>query len=302
MSEKQGSRSREIVGGSVSVIAGIIITVLAVVYLFSEYNIILKGFFATGRVPGVIMQSFHQPIFAQVVGVAGVMMIVGGYGFFIKKKWAWLTAFVGSTVGIFATFLLMMFPLMVLLPMKHVPTFLLCVLTWFVLATYVRPHGWKQVAFSFTCGMAMVMTFMNGNAAFNKILGAHYKMATMKPDVPHVGMIKMMTGENPALLFQSIFPIAWLGALGFFLVTIAVLYRKEWALPVGLGASIISIVAGTPVAYVDTMIDKAGEQLSMFAFAPILAVVTLVLLLVFGEKIWAPKEVPLAEKTKEVSV
>ena len=289
MVKEANGNTRQMVGGIVSLITGLITIILGVMYLFSEYDIILKGFFAGGKPPGTVMQSFHQPIFTQILGLAGVLMIVGAYGFFIKRKWAFITSFIGCTIAVFGSFMLMMFPLMVLLPMKHTPTLLLNIVTWFILTIYVGGFAKKLVAFSFASGMAMTMTWMNGNAALNKIIGAHLKLKQAMPQAVDVGMIKMQMG-NPGLIYQAIQQILWIGALGFFIVSIAVLYRKDWVLPIGIGSAIISIAAGVPVAYIDTVVDKAGEELSMFSFGPMLAVVLLILLLVFREKIWAENQ------------
>ena len=286
MNEKSGERIREIIGGAVVILVGIRIILLAILFLFREYQAILRGFYGADRIGGVIMQSFYQPIFAQIVVLAGVLFIVGGFGFLIRRKWAWLVAFIGSIIGVFGSFLLMMFPLMISEPVWHVQSFPLCGAVWVLLVTYLRNHNWKQVVFSLISGMAMMMTFMNGNASYNKILEGHYKLALANPDIPHVGMIKMLTWSNPVLLYQAVQPILWLAATGFLVVSIAVLYRQNWALPIGLGASIISIIAATPVAYIDTTVGNVGERLSMFALAPVISVVVLIMLLAFREKIW----------------
>ncbi len=291
MTKESGAEIRQTAGGVISLIAGLITIILGVMFLFLEYDAILKGFFETGRNPGVVMQSIHQPIFTQILGLSGVMMLVGACGFFMRRNWAWITSFIGCTIGVFGSFMLVMFPLMVHLPMKHISTLLVCVLTWFILTLYVKPYSKKLVAFSFTCGMAMTMTWMNGNAALNKIIGVHLRLKSMNPEALDVGMIKMMAG-NPALIYQAIQQILWVGALGFFIITIAVFYRPNWVLPLGIGSSIISLSAGIPVAYIDTVVDKAGEKLSMFSFAPFLAAVLLILFLVFREKIWSEENFP----------
>lgn len=288
MTSEITDRTRLLVGGAVALIAGIVIIILSQLFLFSEYQVILKGFFDEGKKAAVVMQSFEQPIFSQILALGGLLMAVGGYGFLIKREWAFLVAIIGATMSVFASFLLTMFPLMVLLPMKHIPTLLISVAAWFVLTIYVKQAGAKVVAFSFACGMALTMTFMNGNAALNKWIGAHLKLQQMNPDM-NVAFIKV-NAEYGGLMFQGIQQILWVGFIGFFVVTIAVLYRKKWALPVALGSAVISIAAGTPVAYVDTVVDKAGESLSMFSFAPILSTVILILLLVFREKIWSKPE------------
>ena len=300
LTEKTGERIREVIGGVVVILVGIRIIPLAVLFFFREYYGLLRGFYEADRIGGVIMQSFYQPIFTQIVVLAGVLLIVGGFGFLINRKWAWLVAFIGSIIGVFGSFLLMMFPIMVSEPVGHAQTFLFCGATWVFLVTYVRSHSWQQVVFSLLSGMAMMMTFMNGNASYNKILEGHYRLALANPGIPHVGMIKMLTWSNPVLLYQAVQPILWLAATGFLVVSIATLYRQNWALPIGLAASIISIIAATPVAYVDTIVGNVGERLSMFALAPIISMVVLIILLVFKEKIWTankPRAVVVEQKT-----
>ncbi|MDD4873727.1 MAG: hypothetical protein PHE15_01965 [Dehalococcoidales bacterium] len=100
MDNETSGRTRLIVGGVVSLIAGLVILALSQFFLFSEYIVILKGFAAEGKNAAVIMQSYEQPIFSQILGLGELLLIVGAYGFFIKRKWAWILAITGSTIAV----------------------------------------------------------------------------------------------------------------------------------------------------------------------------------------------------------
>lgn len=301
MTDEKNLNTRLLVGGAVTLIVGLITAVISFLYLFAEYEGLLKGFAKVGKNAGVVLQSMIQPIFAQILLVSGILLVVAAYGFFIKRNWAFIVGFVGSTLGIFGGWMLSMFPLMVGLPMKYMLVFVINAIAWFVLMAYVKRVGWKIMLSSFIFGIALTMNFMNGNAALNKMIGNELALASKFNEVAHVGMAKMMSG-NPGLIFESIQKVLWFTAIGFGIACVAIIYRKDWVLPVAITASILSIVAGTPVAYLDTVVDKAGERLSMFAFAPILSVAMLILLLIFREKIWSEEKLKVKETvTQEVS-
>lgn len=301
MSDEKNLNSRLIVGGIVTLVVGLLTAVISFLYLFAEYEGLLKGFSKAGKNAGVVLQSMIQPIFAQVLLVSGVLLVVSAYGFFLKRNWSFIVGFVGSTLGIFGGWMLSMFPLMVGLPMKYMLVFVINAIAWFVLVAYIKRTGWKIMLSSFVFGISLTMNFMNGNAALNKMIGNEMALASKFTEVAHIGMAKMMSG-NPGLIFESVQKVLWLATIAFGVACVAVLYKKNWVLPLAISASILSIVAGTPVAYLDTL-DKGGERLSMFSFAPILSVAMLILLLIFREKIWSEKKLEVEEKpTQEVSV
>lgn len=299
MVKEASANSRHIVGGIVTFVGGLVTALAAIIFLFSEYVTILKGFQAAGKLPGVVLQSIEQPMFAQLLVVSGVMLIVSSYGFFTKRDWAWILGFVASILGIFGGWMLSMFPLMVLLPMKHMLTFMTNAIVFFVLTLYVKPQSPKIVAASFLAGIAFTMNFMNGNAALNKWIGSELQLTARNPEAAHVAITKMMTG-NPGLIFESIQRALWLVALAFLVICIALIFRRDWILPIGLTASIVSIIAGTPVGWLDTFVDKGGEKMSMFFFAPILSVFILLALLIWKEKIWSD-ETTTTTNTQQVS-
>lgn len=289
------SKNKALIGGVVTLVIGVATAIIGYLYLFAEYQGLLKGFSQANKPASVVLQSIVQPIFTQVLLVAGVLLAISALGYFTKRKWAFIVGFVGSILVIFSGWMLSMFPMMVGLPPKYMVVFVMGAIAFFVLL-YVKGVNWMISIVSFLFGIAMTMNFMNGMASLNKIIGAGLALNAKFPDVPHVAMAKMMSG-NPGLLYESIQKALWLTALGFAILCIAVIYRKDWVYPLGLSSSIVAIITGTPVAYIDTMVDKAGEELSMFSFAPIASVLILILLLVFKEKLWSGEKL-LGKKSK----
>lgn len=290
--------TQKLVGGLVTLVGGIIVLILTIYWLFADYNTLLQGFRDYGKTAGIVLQAMEQPIFAQLMAVSSVMLIVASYGFFTRRNWAWILAFAGSILGIFGGWLLAMYPMMVGQAPKHMTTFGINAVVWFTLTLYVKPIETKLVAASFIAGIAGVMNFMNGNAALNKIIGAELKLMS-QANVPHVAMAKMM--NNPGLIYEAIQKALWLSALAFLIISIAVIYRRNWVLPLGLSASLLALLTGTPVAYIDTFVDKGGEKMSMFFFAPIITTFILIALLVKGEKIWAESSASSKSKGTDIA-
>lgn len=288
---------RNIVAGFVSGIAGLAVPILAIMFLFDNYSLILKGFADAGKIPGVIMQDIHQPLFSGLLMLAGVLMLVGSVGYFYQKKWAFISAFIGSVITIFGGWMMAMFPMMVGLAPFHFSTFFIGAIVFLVLLVYVHKTEAKVWIMSLIFGISFVMTFMNGNAALNKMMGGN-QMAKMQaatkgvpgPAAPHKAFAKM--NVNDQLMFELVQQFLWVGAFAFLVVCIAVVYRKDWVWPVALGASIIAMAGGFPVAYADSI---AQDHISQFFYGPVIGVIIFFALFIFKERLWA-KDQPLFRK------
>lgn len=288
--------ARSLVGGFVTMIAGIAIGILSPFFFFGQYTTILSGFFEAGKPPGTVLQSYLQPVFAEILMVAAVFLIVSGLGFFYNRKWAFIVGVIGSVIGLWGGWMLAMFPLMVALPPFQMSTFVLSAIVFFTLIVYVNKTELKVWLTSFVFGMAFVMTFMNGTASLNKMIGVGLKARNSAPNSPHVSMIKM--NGNDGLIFEFVQQFLYIGALGFAIICVAVLFRQNWVLPVGFGAGLIGVVGGIPVAYLDS-VDQS--HVSQFFYGPGLAVIVLLALFIFKEKLWA-KDTPLFSKKNAKNV
>ncbi len=288
---------KNIIAGFVTGIAGLAVPILAIYFLFENYSLILKGFAEAGKPPGVIMQDIHQPFFSGLLMLAGVLMLVSSVGYFYQKKWAFIYGFIGSVISIFGGWMMAMFPMMVGLAPYHFSTFFLGAIVFLTLLVYVERYEAKVWITSLVFGMAFVMTFMNGNAALNKMMGGN-QMAKMQAATkgvpsaaaPHRAWAKM--NVNDQLMFELVQQFLWVGAFAFLVICIAVVYRKDWVWPVALAASIIAMGGGFPVAISDSI---AQDHISQFFYGPILGVIIFFALFLFKERLWA-KDQPLIRK------
>lgn len=292
--------TKNIVGGLVTGAAGIAIPVVAIMNLFTNYFDILKGFLESGRPPGLVMQAFHQPLFAAIMMLAGVLLLVSSVGYFYRYKWAFIVGLTGSIITIFGGWMLAMFPLMVGLAPFMFIAFFIGAIVFFVLLLYVNKVETKLWVMSLLFGMAFVMTFMNGNASLNKMIGTNLKAKNMAatagvphPAAPHPAWGKL--NANDGIIYELVQQFLWVGAFAFFVVAIAVVFRKDWVWPVALGASIIAIGGGLPVAYLDSQFT--GET-SQFYYGPVLGIVIFLLLFLFKDKLWAEGKPLFKKKAK----
>lgn len=291
---------KNIIAGFVTGIAGLAVPILAIYFLFENYSSILKGFADTGRPPGVIMQDILQPAFSGLLMLAGVFMLVSSVGYFYQKKWAFTYGFIGSVISIFGGWMMAMFPLMVGLAPYHFSTFFIGAIVFLLLLIYVHKYEAKVWITSLVFGMAFVMTFMNGNASLNKMMGGN-QMARMQsgtqgipsPVAPHKAWAKM--NVNDQLMYELVQQFLWVGAFAFFVICIAVVFRKDWVWPVALGASIIAMGGGFPVAIADSIMQ---DHTSQFFYGPILGVIIFFALFLFKERLWTKGQPLIKRKAK----
>lgn len=280
--------SKRLIGGLVTLVVGIVAILSSIYFLFQYYFDILQGFTNASKNASTVLQLYEQPLFSAFTVIVGLMLIVAAYGYFIERKWAFKLALVATVIGLWTTWMLAMFPLMVGMAPNHMLNFMLIAVAFFTILILEKTEL-KILLTSFVFGIAYVMTFMNGNASLQKLIGTSLALKKQAMQAgqpfPHVAFLKM--NENSGLIYDFIQTANWIGAVIFAVLCIAVIFRKDWVLPVGLVAALISILAGTPVAYLDTVSSK---ELSMFAYGPIAAVVILVALLVFREKLWSKEE------------
>ena len=121
------------------------------------------------------------------------------------------------------------------------------IIAFFLLLAYVRQVDPKIIAISTVAGMAYVMAFMNGVAATDQMLAGG------------------STGSTVFLIGQR---LNWIASIAWGSFVVALLTRKKWALPLGLGAALLTLVAGLPLGVV---ISMESAKFSMYFLAPILA-------------------------------
>jgi hypothetical protein len=84
----------------------------------------------------------------------------------------------------------------------------------------------------------------------------------------------ILTGRPLVIAVQR---VNWVAAIGWAVFTVALLLRKAWAPRVGLGAALLTLVAGIPLAVVTTL---SLGRFSLFSPAPMLSLALLILFLI----------------------
>jgi hypothetical protein len=159
------------------------------------------------------------------------------------------------------------------LPPASVLVFVPSLVSFVLMLTLVRRVDWRVIVTALFSGIALVLSFMNGVAATNKII---------------------VTGAS---IFVAVQRLNWIAALGWGVFTVGLIIKPAvWVRWVGLGAGILEVIAGLPLGIVTAI--EAG-RFSMFLPAPLLsAALLVVLLLPLGAKL-ATRSAPILMLQKE---
>ena len=199
------------------------------------------------------------PIVADLAIIGGILYILGFMAYLSESNYAFHFAVVGNILSLQASF----WPFIPAITVGEPPVFLMIffpnLLIFFGLLVYVGKISWSRTLLALTVGIAFVMSFMNGVASTKHIL-----------DV----MEGRLSSGGPIYVISQ--RINWVGAFGFATATAGIiLYNKQDLVRyIGTGSAILTIVGGLPLAVINT-IEKGGE-ISMFFFAPILAIPLLI--------------------------
>ncbi|MCK5674363.1 MAG: hypothetical protein KAH95_13365, partial [Spirochaetales bacterium] len=223
---------------------------------------------AVNNMPAVKIVTWLLPAMSDIIMVAGIALLVASYGFIKKKTWAMNTAIIAGVLGLLGAWMAIVWPLMIAYPLRYIFIFFTFLIVWSIMLIYVRKTKMIIFALATVAGIAMVLNFMNGVACLNLLMRTIEK-----------------TG-NPAPLFVVTQQLNWLIAVAWGVFAIGVLYGKSWVLPLGLGGGILSLISGSPLAFINT---KESGEFSMFWIAVIVSGLYLILLLITGDKLWSKK-------------
>lgn len=251
--------TRMMVGGWATLILGLY-GLAANYYLFlGNYQPIIKAYADLKKMASVRLLGYVYPAVHDIAVIAAIALIIAGYGFFTRKSWAWLLAVSATAAGLVGAWLPIVWPLMISLPVKYAAIFAPYLFLWLLLVGYVRPVGTKTLILSLFSGIAMVLASMSGTAALTKIIGTKLPI--------YIGTQQLN----------------WVAMLLFGIFTVAILTKRSWALPVGLVASTMSVMAGYPLAYFDSI---ETQEFSLFTIGPTVSLLILVSLVIWGAKLW----------------
>lgn len=262
-------KKKKLVGIVLSAIGGILGVLghwLLFIMYYEPYQAAMLAPPPAGVGTDAIIVAF-LPIIADFGIISGIMYLLAAMGFFYETDWALPTALAANIFALLAGFWPFIPAITVAQPPVYLPVvFLPNLVLFFVLVLFVADASWTQTLLALTVGIAFVMTFMNGVASTNRILGVNAGRITGNLEI-----------AAPIYVLSQ--RINWIAAFGYAAVTYAIvlLKDKDWVRFVGIGSAVLCLLGGMPLAILNT-IDKGGD-ISMFFFAPILSIPLLLLFL-----------------------
>ncbi len=233
--------------GLILALLGIVTGLLAFYLIAGQYNQVIGVKLATDRLDEAWSVRITYAVLGWLGASTAAIWAVAFYGFFNKEKWAWFWGAVAATIQLLAGF----FPAIPAMD-SHLPTptlvvFALGGVLWFSML-FIGGVQKKIITLTFIAGLAYVLTFIDGVAPIAKYTTSH--------DNPFWNGMYVMSQQ-----------VSWWGAAAWAIFIFAVLRKKAWAIPVGIFASVMSMMAGYPLGLYNALVEV--KRFSMFLPAPI---------------------------------
>jgi hypothetical protein len=243
--------------GTVLAVFGILAGLLIFYLLAQQYNLVINFKAADGRTDEATSVTITYAVLGWLGITAGAIWAAVVYGFIYKEKWAWFWGAVAATIQLLAGF----FPAIPAMD-SHLPTptlvvFGLAAILWFGML-FIGGVDRKIITLTFIAGLAYVLTFIDGVAPIAKFTTSH--------DDPFWNGMYVLTQQ-----------VSWWGAAAWAIFIFSVLGKKPWAIPVGIFAAAMSMLAGYPLGLHNALIEV--HRFSMFLPAPLLSTALLIYLL-----------------------
>lgn len=243
--------------GAALAILGIVTGLLAFYLIASQYNLLIASKTADGRLDEATSVRITYAVLGWLGTAMTAIWAAALYGFAHKEKWAWFWGAVAATIQLLAGF----FPAIPAMD-SHMsaPTlsvFALGGVLWFSIL-FIGGVDRKIIMFTFIAGLAYVLTFIDGVAPIAKYTTSH--------DDPFWNGMYVMSQQ-----------VSWWGAAAWAMFIFATLSKKSWAIPVGLFAGTMSMMAGYPLGLHNALFEV--HRFSMFLPAPLLSTALIVYLI-----------------------
>lgn len=243
--------------GAVLSILGILASLLLYYMLANSYNPIIDAHVSVNRADEATAVRFTFAVLGWIGITAGAIWAAVLYGFVYKQKWAWFWGAVAATIQLLAGF----FPMIPAMdgdqPTPTMVVFILAAILWFGMLFIGRVDK-KIIALTFVAGLTYVLTFIDGVAPISKYITSH--------NDPFWNGMYVMSQQ-----------VSWWGAAAWAVFIFAVLRKKAWAIPVGIFAGAMSMMAGYPMGLHNAIFEV--HRFSMFLPAPLLGTGLLIYLL-----------------------
>ena len=240
-----------------------ILTSLLIFYLMADqYNLLINAKVADGRADEAASVRITYAVLGWFGIAAGAVWAAVLYGFARKESWAWFWGAVAATIQLLVGFFPAIPAMDSSLPMPTLIVFGLALVLWFGMLLVGGVKG-KIITITFIAGLAYVLTFIDGVAPIAKY--------TTSQDDPFWNGMYVMSQQ-----------VSWWGAAAWAIFIFAVLRKKSWAIPVGVFAAAMSMLAGYPLGLHNAFFEV--HRFSMFLPAPLLSTALLVYLLLPGTR------------------
>ncbi len=249
-------KQNRVLGGVLAIIGGLMGIIGHSVIFLKWY---VTGMNAESAEPGCeILLKFIHPAMSDFGMIAGVIFLISAYGFFTKKKWAFLLSMIAIVLALQGAWFINVPFMAANLPPVYFILFWPYLVLYFLLVLLVGKRTWGRALLGLLLGMAWVFCLMNGIASLSRIIT--------------IGM--------PFFVFVQ--RLHWAAMLGWGIVTVGVIMQpKEWMRVLGLTAGVLEIVVGYPLAVITA--QQLG-RFSLFSLAPISSTILVVLFVI--PKLW----------------
>jgi len=248
--------------GSALAVLGILTGLIIFYLLAAQYNLVIDAKVATNRLDEATSVRITYAVLGWIGISAGAIWAAVLYGFLNKEKWAWFWGAVAATIQLLVGFFPMIPAMDSDLPTPTMIVFILAAILWFGMLI-IGGVDKKIITLTFIAGLAYVLTFIDGVAPIAKYTTSH--------DDPFWNGMYVMSQQ-----------ISWWGAAAWAIFIFAVLAKKSWAIPVGIFAGVMSMLAGYPLGLNNALFEV--HRFSMFLPAPLLSTALVIYLLLPGTR------------------
>jgi hypothetical protein len=200
-----------------------------------------------------LLLKYIMPALSDVSILAGVLFLISAYGFFIKRNFAFPVMVIAIILALQGSWFVSVPFMAAGEPPIYFTVFWPNLLLYFLMMKLVGKKSWGCTLIGLLSGMGFVFCFMNGIASWSR----------------------MLTIGTPLFFFVQ--RLSWFSSIGWGIFTAGILIRpKEWMRILGLGAGLLQVLVGTPLA-IETAIELG--RFSLFSIAPITSLVLFLILL-----------------------
>jgi hypothetical protein len=264
--------------GSLLAVLGLLTGLLIFYLLASQYNLVIDVKVATGRTDEATSVRITYAVLGWLGITTGAIWAAVLYGFQNKEKWAWSWGAVAATIQLLVGFFPAIPAMDSRLPMPTLIIFGLSLVLWFGMLL-IGGIEKKIIALTFVAGLAYVLTFIDGVAPIAKYTTSH--------NDPFWNGMYVMSQQ-----------VSWWGAAAWAVFIFAVLVKKRWAIPVGIFAGMMSMLAGYPLGIHNAFFEV--HRFSMFLPAPLLSTGLLIYLLLPSTRKMLAEWNTNVDKTSEI--